>query len=75
MLKLFQKNKKAPLQAVPQAPFATPAGQEEVRTAKHRVACDGPSFSGHPRIYLEMGNAGSVVCPYCSRTFIYDAQA
>jgi len=24
---------------------------------------------GHPRVYLNLGPAGSVVCPYCSRRF------
>lgn len=25
---------------------------------------------GHPKIYLKIGDAGEVVCPYCSRRFI-----
>lgn len=48
---------------------------EEVFTAKKRVNCDGPTFSRHPRVYLNMGNDGRVYCPYCSRTFVYDAKA
>lgn len=38
------------------------------------VACDGPTFSKHPRVYLTMvddenGNPQAVACPYCSKTF------
>jgi uncharacterized Zn-finger protein len=73
MLKLFQKNKKSAPAAVESAP-QTPAA-DIVHTSKTRVACDGPSFSGHPRVYLEMGATGQVVCPYCSRTFVYKADA
>jgi len=74
MLKLFQKNKRtpAPADVVPAVHAPTP---EEVITDKKRVACDGPSFSGHPRIYLDMGKNDRVVCPYCSRTFVYDPAA
>ena len=41
-----------------------------------RVACDGPSFSRHPRVFLTMGDDARgkpdhVVCPYCSRVFKY----
>lgn len=41
-----------------------------------RVACDGPSFSKHPRVYLTMvddknGKPTEVVCPYCSKTYVY----
>ena len=25
---------------------------------------------GHPKVYLKIGDAGEVVCPYCSRRFI-----
>jgi Uncharacterized protein conserved in bacteria len=25
---------------------------------------------GHPKIYLEMGAANEIVCPYCSRRFV-----
>jgi uncharacterized Zn-finger protein len=44
-----------------------------------RVACDGPQFSKHPRVYLTMvddaaGKPSFVVCPYCSRVYLYDAK-
>lgn len=36
------------------------------------VACDGGGGPlGHPRVFLHIdAETGSVVCPYCSRTFI-----
>jgi uncharacterized Zn-finger protein len=34
------------------------------------AACDGGGGPlGHPRVYLNLGPAGSIVCPYCSRRF------
>lgn len=56
----------------------TPHNAETVTTPHKRVACDGPAFSKHPRVYLTMvddaqGNPTSVVCPYCSRVFLYSA--
>ena len=44
---------------------------EVIEVDKRRVACDGGGGTlGHPKIYLEMGAANEVVCPYCSRRFI-----
>lgn len=55
-----------------------PRNEETVVTGERRVACDGPAFSKHPRVYLTMvddinGAPASVVCPYCSRVFRFDA--
>ena len=33
------------------------------------VNCDGGS-SGHPNIYLKIGEDEKAVCPYCSRVFM-----
>jgi len=39
-----------------------------VRTG--RIACDGVGGAlGHPRVWLEMGGATFVECPYCDRRF------
>jgi uncharacterized Zn-finger protein len=27
---------------------------------------------GHPKVYLEMGDEGSIDCPYCDRHFVLD---
>lgn len=52
---------------------------EVIPTGSLRVACDGPAFSKHPRVYLTMvdnaqGQPVDVVCPYCSRVYVYDAK-
>ena len=36
-----------------------------------RIACDGVGGAlGHPRVFLEMGEADFVECPYCDRRFV-----
>jgi uncharacterized Zn-finger protein len=35
------------------------------------AACNGGGGAlGHPRVYLNLGPAGKVECPYCSRLFV-----
>jgi uncharacterized Zn-finger protein len=35
------------------------------------AACNGDGGPlGHPRVYLNLGPAGKVECPYCSRLFV-----
>jgi uncharacterized Zn-finger protein len=37
------------------------------------VACNGGgSALGHPKVYLNLGPAHRVVCPYCSRLYILE---
>src|ERR1700692_2867386 len=49
---------------------------EIVEVDDTRVACDGDDGSlGHPRLYLEMGDATFVECPYCDRRFVLRAGA
>lgn len=38
------------------------------------VACDGGTL-GHPRVFLTMDEDGQVICPYCSHTYVLDADA
>ena len=62
------------MEPAPAKPLLTPAGQPAaevitVRTA--RIACDGVGGAlGHPRVWLEMGEADFVECPYCDRRFV-----
>ena len=55
--------------------ISTKGKEEVIETNQKRVACDGPEFSKHPRVYLTMGDDGTVVCPYCSRVHKYNAKA
>jgi uncharacterized Zn-finger protein len=35
------------------------------------AACNGGGGPlGHPRVYLNLGQAGKIECPYCSRLFV-----
>ena len=44
---------------------------EIVAVHEHRAICDGGGGAlGHPRVYLEMGEAHFVECPYCDRRFV-----
>ena len=38
------------------------------------VACDGGPL-GHPRVFLNMGQADHIDCPYCSRRYVLKADA
>jgi uncharacterized Zn-finger protein len=67
------KGAKAQKRVEPARGALTPAGPApelvEVRSA--RVACDGVGGAlGHPRVWLEMGEADFVECPYCDRRFV-----
>lgn len=50
---------------------------EVVSVDKMEITCDGGSGAlGHPRIYLHIDKAeGQVMCPYCSRLFVYKQRA
>jgi uncharacterized Zn-finger protein len=47
---------------------------EVVKTKKKEIACDGGKGSlGHPRVFLTFKKeANEVVCPYCSRKYIFE---
>jgi len=48
-----------------------PAAPEIVTVRSRRVACDGVGGAlGHPRVWLEMGEADFVECGYCDRRFV-----
>ena len=49
---------------------------ETTRVTHRRVACDGATdipggaALGHPRVWLQMADAGYVDCGYCDRRFV-----
>lgn len=43
---------------------------ETVESDSSEVSCDGGGALGHPRVYLNMGEAKEVECPYCDRKFV-----
>ena len=56
--------------ASPGEPQALPP-PEVITVRSRRVSCDGVGGAlGHPRVYLEMGEADFVECSYCDRRFV-----
>jgi uncharacterized Zn-finger protein len=43
---------------------------DTVTVAAAVVACDGDGALGHPRVYLNFGDAATIDCPYCGRRFV-----
>jgi uncharacterized Zn-finger protein len=44
---------------------------EVVEADQPVVRCDGGGGPlGHPAVYLNMGEKGEILCPYCSRRFV-----
>ncbi|SFS05447.1 zinc-finger domain-containing protein [Sphingomonas jatrophae] len=47
---------------------------ELIRTPSPRVACDGsgevPAALGHPRVFIQIDEAGYADCGYCDRRFV-----
>ncbi len=52
------------------------AANEKVITHSRSVSCDGGKGAlGHPEVYFTIAsNEAEVVCPYCSKTFVYKAK-
>lgn len=58
---------------MPSEPALTPnlPAPETIVVRSGRIACDGVGGAlGHPRVWLEMGEADFVECPYCDRRFV-----
>ncbi len=67
------KAKATPAQAAPPPQSVIPP-PEVVTVRSRRVACDGVGGAlGHPRVWLEMGEADFVECGYCDRRFVLAA--
>ncbi len=48
---------------------------ETIDVSTTEVSCDGGGGLGHPRVFLKIGQAGWVECPYCDRRFVLAAGA
>lgn len=44
---------------------------EEIKVATTRVSCDGGGALGHPLVYFDVGDDGTVECGYCDRRFVF----
>ncbi len=48
-----------------------PDPSDVVEAETETVKCDGGGGAlGHPRVFLKIGQAGWVECPYCDRRFV-----
>jgi uncharacterized Zn-finger protein len=74
------RNKGARAQKRPEPMPAQPAltpdlpAPEVIVVRSGRISCDGVGGAlGHPRVWMEMGEAAFVECPYCDRRFVLPA--
>jgi uncharacterized Zn-finger protein len=53
--------------------FHNDPGVPVVRIGANEFMCEGatPPYD-HPHVYLDMGDANEIVCPYCSTLFRFD---
>jgi len=53
--------------------LANDQGVEKIFIGVRELNCMGarPPFD-HPHVYLDMGDDGQILCPYCSTLYIYD---
>jgi uncharacterized Zn-finger protein len=66
--------KAAPAAKAAGAPQTIVPPPEVITVRSRRVACDGVGGAlGHPRVWLEMGEADFVECGYCDRRFVLAA--
>ena len=64
------RNVAAKTAAQPATAILGPA-PEVIRVRSGRISCEGVGGAlGHPRVWLEMGEATFVECPYCDRRFV-----
>jgi uncharacterized Zn-finger protein len=50
--------------------------EDKITVDSRVVGCDGGGGAlGHPLVYLNMGDKSDIVCPYCSRHFVFEGGA
>jgi uncharacterized Zn-finger protein len=48
-----------------------PLNESEFVKSK-KISCSGDGgVLGHPKIYLDIGKENQIICPYCSKIFIF----
>jgi len=46
---------------------------DRIIVTKKRIACDGGGGAlGHPKVWMDMGQASEVKCKYCDRVFVLE---
>ena len=55
--------------------FKNDLGLPEIQIGVKEFKCIGVTTPhDHPHIYLDMGEANSIMCPYCATRFCYNAE-
>ncbi len=55
--------------------FANDAGTERIFIGVKEFKCMGARDPfDHPHVYLDMGQDGQILCPYCSTLYIHDSR-
>lgn len=53
--------------------FANDVGAERIFIGVKEFNCMGARAPyDHPHVFLDMGQDGQILCPYCSTLFVYD---
>jgi uncharacterized Zn-finger protein len=62
-----------PMTSSPVPHLANDQGVEKIFIGVREINCMGarPPFD-HPHVYLDMGDDGQILCPYCSTLYLYD---
>ncbi len=54
--------------------FHNDIGADTIRIGVKEFKCMGASPPhDHPHVYLDMGDDGQIICPYCSTVYVFDA--
>ncbi len=68
---MAERDRSLELQSEQAHPAFNPRTVDVVPVHSRRIACDGVGGAlGHPRVWLEMGEADFVACAYCDRRFV-----
>ena len=55
--------------------FVNDIGSENIRIGVKKFKCMGATPPlDHPHVYLDMGHANNIICPYCSTLYVYDKE-
>jgi len=53
--------------------FHNDSGVPMIKIGSKEFMCEGASAPyDHPHVYLDLGDANEIVCPYCSTLYRYD---
>jgi uncharacterized Zn-finger protein len=55
--------------------FVNDVGSENIRVGVKKFKCMGATPpNDHPHVFLDMGAADTIICPYCSTLYVFDEE-